>query len=287
MATNETTDKNDKVIVMPSACVGSAVTLGLAEEWLLDDGGATGGVAYDNKHTTDLTDSNRDVTIGNGGEVPETMLKDLPDDKLTLEMPGLVEIAEDVPATMAVTGVAPLVAPMESFSKILKSLGLIQCKTDPCLFYLFDRYGNLQAIVVACCDDCIVVFTGHEKWWVTKLKTGISGGMTMPEGISDILYDPQNTEDVKMYCATSAAQDVSSNTVSSGHYSNNDSTPVSSICSGDHGSVDGWTVIQVKAKAKKTKEAPHRRKTEESIIGVNGIHKVVNGNAIAADGIGV
>ncbi|KAI2492098.1 hypothetical protein MHU86_22465 [Fragilaria crotonensis] len=39
MATNETTDKNDKVIVMPSACVGSAVTLGLAEEWLLDDGG--------------------------------------------------------------------------------------------------------------------------------------------------------------------------------------------------------------------------------------------------------
>lgn len=60
-----------------------------------------------------------------------------------------------------------------------------------------------------------------------------------------------------------------------------------SICSGDHGSVDGWTVIQAKAKAKKTKEAPHRRKTEESIIGVNGIHKVVNGNAIAADGIGV
>ena len=148
---------------------GSAVTLGLAEEWRLDDGGATGGVAYDNKQTTDLTDSNRnEVTIGNGGKVPVmgddvTMLKDLPDDESQLEVPGLVSIAEDVPATMAATSVAP----MESFSKVLKSLGLMQCQTDPCLFCLFDRYGKLQAIVVVCCYDCII--TGREKW-VTKLK---------------------------------------------------------------------------------------------------------------------
>jgi Zinc knuckle len=187
MATNETTDEYDNVIVIPSAFVGSAVTLGLAEEMLFNDSGANGGVAYDNKHTTNSTDSNREVTIGNIGKFAALgddaiKLKDLPDDNVPLDVPGHVSIAEDIPVTMVVTGAATLetgVAPTESFSKILKSLGLIQCKTDPCLFYLFDRYGNLEAMVVACCDDCIAT-TGRE-WWVTRLKIGISGRKAMPE----------------------------------------------------------------------------------------------------------
>ena len=37
---------------------------------------------------------------------------------------------------------------MELFSKILVSIGLKQCKTDPCLFCLFDKHGKLLAIVV-------------------------------------------------------------------------------------------------------------------------------------------
>ncbi|KAI2512442.1 hypothetical protein MHU86_1895 [Fragilaria crotonensis] len=98
MATLETTDESDNVIVIPSALVGSAVTLGLVEEMLLDDSGATGGVAYDNKHTTDPTDSNREVTIGNSGKVAAwgvdaIKLKDLPDDNVPLDVPGPVSIA--------------------------------------------------------------------------------------------------------------------------------------------------------------------------------------------------
>jgi hypothetical protein len=224
------------------------------------------------------------------------MLKDLlPDDNAPLDLPGLVAIAEDVPVTMAVTGVAPLdtgVAPMESFPKILKSLGLIQCKTDPSLFVLFDKYGNLQAIVVVCCNDCII--TGRERW-VTRLKIGISGKMTiwdlgelkrhlgveyeygydehircgentsdtmtknlslvlfakhatlMSEGMLEYLYhDPQNTEDVKIYCATVEASSV---TAPCGQYSDYDSTL--SVCSGDHdngvASDVGWATTHSKS----------------------------------------
>ncbi|KAI2489962.1 Reverse transcriptase (RNA-dependent DNA polymerase) [Fragilaria crotonensis] len=60
---------------------------------------------------------------------------------------------------------------METFSKILKSLGLIQCKSDPCLFCLFDKDKSLLALVVVYCDDCII--TGRLKW-VNELKMGIS-----------------------------------------------------------------------------------------------------------------
>jgi hypothetical protein len=61
---------------------------------------------------------------------------------------------------------------METFSSILTSLGLKQCKTDPCLFCLFDEDGKLLVIVVVYCDDCII--TGRSKW-VTQIKVGITG----------------------------------------------------------------------------------------------------------------
>ena len=61
---------------------------------------------------------------------------------------------------------------METFCKILKSLGLTQCKTDPCLFCLFDKDGELLAVVVVYCDDCILA--GRSKW-VIQIKIGISG----------------------------------------------------------------------------------------------------------------
>jgi hypothetical protein len=37
---------------------------------------------------------------------------------------------------------------METFSMILMSLGLKQCKTEPCLFYLFDKDGNRRSKLV-------------------------------------------------------------------------------------------------------------------------------------------
>jgi hypothetical protein len=61
---------------------------------------------------------------------------------------------------------------METFSSILTSLGLKQCKTDPCLFCLFDEDGKLLVMVVVYCDDCII--TGRSKW-VTQIKIGITG----------------------------------------------------------------------------------------------------------------
>ena len=315
MAINVTSDEKDNAM---NAFVVPAVTLGRAEERLIDYGGTTDGVAYDNKHTTDLTDSNREVTIGHGGKFETlgddaTMLKALPDDNAPLDVPDFVTIAEDVPVTMAVTGVAPLdtgVAPMESFSKILKSLGLIQCKTDPCLFVLFDKYGNLQAIVVVCCNDCII--TGREKW-ITRLKIGISGKMTMSnlgelkrhlgveykygydehircgentsdtmtknlslvlfakhatlmsEGMLEYLYhDPQNTEDVKIYCAT---VEVSSVTAPCGQYSNYDS--ILSVCSGDHdsgvASDVGWATTHSKSGNGKVKGTLNLWKNKEPV----------------------
>jgi hypothetical protein len=67
-------------------------------------------------------------------------------------------------------------------------------------------------------------------------------------------------------------------------YSDNNGGPVSCICSGDCDSTDGWTVVQTKIKTKKAKES---RRTKESIVGVDGIHKfVVNGNASAIAGNG-
>jgi hypothetical protein len=61
---------------------------------------------------------------------------------------------------------------METFSLILTFLGLKQCKTDPCLFCLFDEDGNLLVIVVVYCGDCIIA--GNSKW-VIQIKIRISG----------------------------------------------------------------------------------------------------------------
>jgi hypothetical protein len=60
---------------------------------------------------------------------------------------------------------------METFAKILRGLGLIQCKTDPCLFMLFDAGGVLEALVVVYCDDCNI--TGVQAA-VKKIKKGIT-----------------------------------------------------------------------------------------------------------------
>ncbi|KAI2506458.1 hypothetical protein MHU86_7973 [Fragilaria crotonensis] len=281
MATNETTDEYDNVIVIPSAFVGSAVTLGLAEEMLFNDSGANGGVAYDNKHTTNSTDSNREVTIGNSGKFAALgddaiKLKDLPDDNVPLDVPGHVSIAEDIPITMVVTGAATLetgVAPMESFSKILKSLGLFQCKTDPCLFYLFDRYGNLEAMVVAFCDDCIAT-TGRE-WWVTRLKIGI-------------LYDPQNTEDVKIYSAT-VPYNGNGTVVSACPCSDYDATV--DVCSAYHTFDDGWITVYTKKKKegdplgnKGMSQGPRKVKDSTRIHGIEPVKDEIYGTGVVPVG---
>jgi hypothetical protein len=63
---------------------------------------------------------------------------------------------------------------METFSYILTSLGLNQCKTYPCLFCLFDKDGNQLVMVVVHCDKCTIA--GRSKW-VIQIKIGISGQM--------------------------------------------------------------------------------------------------------------
>ena len=67
---------------------------------------------------------------------------------------------------------------MSIFAKILAKLGLVQCKTDPCLFTLHDEDGNLLAIVVVYCDDSII--TGFREA-VDRLKRGISCAVTISD----------------------------------------------------------------------------------------------------------
>ena len=67
---------------------------------------------------------------------------------------------------------------METFAKILRDLGLIQCKTDPCLFLCFDKDGILEALVVVYCDDCII--TGIQST-VTRIKRGITGSVKISD----------------------------------------------------------------------------------------------------------
>jgi hypothetical protein len=67
---------------------------------------------------------------------------------------------------------------MSTFAKILAKLGLVQCKTDPCLFTLHDEDGNLLAIVVVYCDDSII--TGFREA-VDRLKRGISCAVTISD----------------------------------------------------------------------------------------------------------
>jgi len=67
---------------------------------------------------------------------------------------------------------------MYTFAKILAKLGLVQCKTDPCLFTLHDEFDNLLAIVVVYCDDSII--TGF-RTVVDRLKQGISGAVTISD----------------------------------------------------------------------------------------------------------
>ena len=68
------------------------------------------------------------------------MLKDLPDDNTPLDVPELVTIREDACVTMDATGDAPMetgVAPMETFSKSLKSLGIFNARrTHASLYFL-------------------------------------------------------------------------------------------------------------------------------------------------------
>ena len=72
------------------------------------------------------------------------------------------------------------------------------------------------------------------------------------EGLLGNLYDPQNTEDVKSYCAT---VDAPSTTVPSGQCSDYDGTLAT--CSGDRGfevaSDAGWTTIHSKSKSRRGK----------------------------------
>ncbi len=69
------------------------------------------------------------------------------------------------------------------------------------------------------------------------------------EGLMGNLYDPQTTEDVKIYCATDTMPSV---TASYGQYSKRDSNSMLANCSVDHRFEDankvGWTVVPTKHK---------------------------------------
>jgi hypothetical protein len=67
---------------------------------------------------------------------------------------------------------------MHTFAKILTKLGLVQCKTDPCLFTLHDKSGNLLAIVAVYCDDSIIA---GFRIVVDRLKKGMSGAVTISD----------------------------------------------------------------------------------------------------------
>ena len=59
---------------------------------------------------------------------------------------------------------------MLTFLNILKSIGMRQCKSDPCLF-IFPFSGDPKAIIIVYCDDCII--TGISNT-VKSLKENIS-----------------------------------------------------------------------------------------------------------------
>jgi hypothetical protein len=67
---------------------------------------------------------------------------------------------------------------MSIFAKILAKLGLVQCKTDPCLFTLHDEDGNLLAIVEVYCNNSII--TGFREAF-DRLKRGISSAVTISD----------------------------------------------------------------------------------------------------------
>ncbi|KAI2492015.1 PIF1-like helicase [Fragilaria crotonensis] len=68
VTTLEDDDVSIDTAVLSNDYVCAASPVGLTEEWLLDSG-ATCGVTYDNKLMTNLTPSNREITIGNGDKV--------------------------------------------------------------------------------------------------------------------------------------------------------------------------------------------------------------------------
>jgi hypothetical protein len=67
---------------------------------------------------------------------------------------------------------------METFSVILKNLGMIQCKTDPCLFSLHDSKDRLLVLVVVYSDDSII--TGRTLH-VDDVKSGIQKAVNIAD----------------------------------------------------------------------------------------------------------
>ena len=67
---------------------------------------------------------------------------------------------------------------METFSRILVDLGLIQCKSDPCLFVLRNTQGELCAMVAVYCDDSII--TGRSES-VNMIKSRIKDSMSISD----------------------------------------------------------------------------------------------------------
>ena len=95
----------------------------------------------------------------------------------------------------------------------------------------------------------------------------------MSEGMLEHLHhDPQNTEDVKIYCATVGVSNV---TVPCGQYSDYDGTV--DVCSGDHdrgvASDIGWTTTHSNPGKGKANGKPNLWKTKEpfQVVTFDGI----------------
>jgi hypothetical protein len=98
-------------------------------------------------------------------EIPEGLRE-------VLRMDG-VEIGDDEVLQLLRAQYGIVQAPrawMKTFTKILLSIGLVQCMTDPCLFYMRDDELKLVAVVAVYCDDCII--TGMKKV-VNEIKEAI------------------------------------------------------------------------------------------------------------------
>ncbi len=57
---------------------------------------------------------------------------------------------------------------MRTFSKHPKSIGMIQSKTDPCIFYKLDEKGELEIMMAVHVDDTVITGTRKSVDWCYK-----------------------------------------------------------------------------------------------------------------------
>ena len=275
---------NDSDVVITPTVETAVITLddyvelaspvGLTEELsLLDPPGAICGVAYDNAlimnedkipiKSTDDSDMFSEL------EIPKKDLVILHESPVIpmLSEEASVPLAEYVRAPIVPTGV---IAP--AWRNRTSSVGqgaitrALACQVedadvshwcdDEMIIGTMDTEENLAGIIVVNAllqsDPQLGVFGQVKISDIGKMKRRFGADYAFVYDKHDLVgnwYDPQTTEDVKLYCTTDA---VSSTTVSDGQYITRDSISISAGCSVDHelqhANDVGWTAVPTKHK---------------------------------------